>query len=79
MSQAQENIQMDVADSSASPAPSNANTEAPASLTEIEVKDENTALNLIVSFLNLAQRRGAYKLEESSVFLRAINEFVVSK
>ena len=64
MSQSQENIQMDVVDSNF-PAPSSANTEAPASLTEVEVKDENTALNLFVS-LNLAQRRGAFNMQESA-------------
>ena len=75
MSRTQENIQMDVADSSSSPAPSNANTEAPASLTEVEVKDENTALNLFVSFLNLAQRRGAFNMQESAKIWECVQKF----
>ena len=75
MSQTQENIQMDVADSSSSPAPSSANTEAPTSLTEVEVKDENTALNLFVSFLNLAQRRGAFNMQESAKIWECVQRF----
>lgn len=33
-------------------------------LTEIPVVDEITALNLMVSFLGLAQKRGAYTIDE---------------
>ena len=40
---------------------------------------QQLALELLCQGIRLAQSRGAYKLEESSVFLRAINEFVVSK
>ena len=75
MSQSQENIQMDVADSSSSQTPTNANTEAPTSLTDIEVKDENTALNLFVSFLNLAQRRGAFNMQESAKVWECVQKF----
>jgi hypothetical protein len=44
-------------------------------LVEIEVKDEVMALNLIVSFLNLAQRRGAFSLDESSKLWECIRMF----
>jgi hypothetical protein len=44
-------------------------------LVEIEVKDEVMALNLIVSFLNLAQRRGAFSLDESSKLWECIKMF----
>jgi len=37
---------------------------------------QQLALELLCQGIRLAQRRGAYKLEESSVFLRAINEFL---
>ena len=40
---------------------------------------QQLALELLCQGIRLAQSRGAYKLEESSVFLRAINEFVVSR
>ena len=39
---------------------------------------DNNFLELLSS-IRMAQSRGAYKLEESAVFLRAINEFVVKK
>ena len=40
---------------------------------------QQLALELLCQGIRLAQSRGAYKLEESSVFLRAINEFLVSR
>ena len=36
-------------------------------LVDVEVNSENSALNLLVSFLGLAQRRGAFGLDEASV------------
>jgi hypothetical protein len=44
-------------------------------LVDIEVKDEVVALNLIVSFLNLAQRRGAFTIDESSKLWECIRKF----
>jgi len=44
-------------------------------LVDIEVKDEVVALNLIVSFLNLAQRRGAFSIDESSKLWECIRKF----
>ena len=44
-------------------------------IVDIEVKDEVVALNLIVSFLNLAQRRGAFSLDESSKLWECIKMF----
>ena len=35
-------------------------------LTDVEIRDENTALNVMVSFLHLAQKRGAFNLQESA-------------
>jgi hypothetical protein len=35
-------------------------------LLSVNVNDENTALNLLVSFINLAQRRGVYSIDESA-------------
>ena len=44
-------------------------------LVDIVVKDEVMALNLIVSFLNLAQRRGAFSLDESAKLWECIKMF----
>jgi len=44
-------------------------------LTSLEVTDENSALNLIVSFLTLAQKRGAFTIDESAKIWECIKIF----
>jgi hypothetical protein len=44
-------------------------------LVEIAVTDENVALNLLVSFLNLAQRRGTFSIDESSKIWECVKIF----
>jgi hypothetical protein len=44
-------------------------------LVDLVVKDEVMALNLIVSFLNLAQRRGAFSLDESAKLWECVKMF----
>jgi hypothetical protein len=44
-------------------------------LTEIPVVDEITALNLMVSFLGLAQKRGAYTIDEASKIWECVKKF----
>ena len=44
-------------------------------LVDIEIVDQNTALNVIVSFLNLAQRRGSFTIDESAKILECIKKF----
>jgi len=44
-------------------------------LTDIKVDSENTALNLLVSFTALAQRRGAFNLEEAAKIFECVNMF----
>ena len=44
-------------------------------LTEIPIKDENVALNVLVSFLNLGQRRGVFNIEESAKIWECIRKF----
>ena len=51
------------------------NTEQQINLLDVEVKDENTALNVMVSFLNAAQRRGAFSMPESSKLWECIQVF----
>lgn len=50
-------------------------TQPQTKLVDIVVKDEVMALNLIVSFLNLAQRRGAFSLDESSKLWECVKMF----
>jgi hypothetical protein len=44
-------------------------------LLSVQVTDENTALNVIVGFLELAQRRGVYSFDESAKILECIKKF----
>ena len=44
-------------------------------LAQVTVDSENTALNLLVSFVAVAQRRGAFTLEEASKVFECINVF----
>jgi hypothetical protein len=44
-------------------------------LLSVQVTDENTALNLLVSFLNLAQRRGIFSIDESAKIWECISKF----
>ena len=44
-------------------------------LLSVNVNDENTALNLLVSFINLAQRRGVYSIDESAKIWECISKF----
>ena len=44
-------------------------------LTEVEITNENVALNVIVSFLNLAQRRGTFSIDESAKIWECVKKF----
>jgi len=47
----------------------------PQKLTDVEIVDENVALNVIISFVSLAQKRGAFTLEESAKIWACIKKF----
>jgi|TARA_B100000524_G_scaffold158132_1_gene80182 hypothetical protein len=74
MSESQDNIQMEVNEEQPNSS-SQVQDNTSVSLTDIEVKDENVALNLFVSFLNLAQRRGAFNMQESAKIWECIQRF----
>ena len=44
-------------------------------LVDVSVTDENVALNLIVSFLSLAQRRGVFSFDESAKIWECVKKF----
>ena len=44
-----------------------------------EQLDQNTALSILVNAVHVGQSRGAWKLEETEVLLRAIRAFVRPK
>jgi hypothetical protein len=45
-------------------------------ITEVDVNDENTALNIMVSFLHLAQKRGAFNIQESAKVWECVKLFM---
>jgi hypothetical protein len=49
--------------------------QAKAQLMSMSVNNENDALNIIVSFLNIAQRRGSFSLDESAKIFECIKMF----
>ena len=44
-------------------------------LVDVEVTSEIVALNMMVSFLNLAQRRGVFSIDESAKIWECIKKF----
>ena len=44
-------------------------------LVDVKINDENTALNVMVSFLSLAQKRGAFSFDESAKIWECIKIF----
>jgi glutathione synthase/RimK-type ligase-like ATP-grasp enzyme len=44
-------------------------------LVDVVVTDENTALNLMVNFLTLAHKRGAFGIDESAKIWECIRTF----
>ena len=72
-----ENISLVTESSPPAPAPSPA-AEVPLNemrLVDIPVSNENVALNLMVSFLSLAQKRGSFSLDESAKIWECVQKF----
>jgi hypothetical protein len=46
------------------------------SVNDTPITDENSALNAMVSYLNIAQKRGAFNLQESSKIWECIKIFM---
>jgi len=44
-------------------------------LVDIAINDENIALNVIVGFLNVAHKRGAFTIDESAKIWECISKF----
>ena len=55
--------------------PSQPMAEVQARLLSMPIQNENDALNIIVSFLNIAQRRGAFSFDESAKIWDCIKRF----
>lgn len=46
-------------------------------LVDVKVADQNVALNLIISFLSVAQKRGVFGLDESAKIWECIKMFEI--
>ena len=46
-------------------------------LVDVQVSDQNVALNLMVSFLSMAQKRGAFGIEEVAKIWECIKMFEI--
>ena len=44
-------------------------------LVDVEITNENMALNVLISFVNLAQKRGAFGIDESAKIWECIQKF----
>jgi hypothetical protein len=44
-------------------------------LTEVEITNENIALNVLIQFLGVAQKRGTFMIDESSKIWECIQKF----
>lgn len=71
------NVEQNVPPTSApAPAPASAQNQDPlVKLMTLPITNENEALNVVVSFLNIAQRRGVFSIDESAKIWEAIKIF----
>lgn len=45
-------------------------------LVDVNITNENTALNVLVGFVNLAQKRGVFNMQESAKIWESIQRFM---
>jgi hypothetical protein len=62
-----ENISMETSEKPQQPTPN---------LSDVTVTNENEALNMMVSFLHMAQKRGVFNLQESAKIWECIQIFM---
>ena len=60
---------------SGSSSSSNSTGDKETKLVDVEVTDENVALNVLVSFLNTAQKRGAFSIDEAAKIWECVKKF----
>ena len=50
-------------------------SEQPVKLVDVSVDNENVALNLLVGFVNMAQQKGVYNIQESAKIWECVKVF----
>ena len=68
-----ENITMDATPEN----PSTASNAVQPSIMTVDIANENVALNILVSFINIAQKRGTFNLEESARIWECVQKFII--
>jgi len=68
-------IEMETNEATNTPSTDSKSTAPPVRLVDIPISDDNVAFNLMVSFLNLAQKRGAFSIDESAKIWECIKRF----
>jgi hypothetical protein len=48
----------------------------PVEITNIEIKDQNTGLNVLIHYITLAQKRGVFSIQESAHIWNCIEMFI---
>lgn len=75
-----ENITTSMPDMTPSPLPTDARSAIVNNdLLNVEIVNENVALNVMVSFLNIAQKRGVYSFDESAKIWECIQKFIAPR
>lgn len=68
-----ENVGMTIVEEQAQPQTPEVKKEV--KLIDVEIVNENVALNVMVSFLNLAQRRGVFSIDEAAKIWECVKKF----
>uniref|UniRef100_A0A6C0JIY9 Uncharacterized protein n=1 Tax=viral metagenome TaxID=1070528 RepID=A0A6C0JIY9_9ZZZZ len=58
-----------------SPPPAPVTEQKEIRLVDVPINDENTALNVMVGFLNVAHKRGVFTIDESAKIWECISKF----
>jgi hypothetical protein len=51
-------------------------TNKPVEITNIEIKDQHTGLNVLIHYITLAQKRGIFSIQESAHIWNCIQIFI---
>jgi hypothetical protein len=70
-----ENISMQTQEKPQTQPENQAKEQAP-SITSVPITDEITALNVLVQFAHIAQKRGAFNMQESAKLWECISKFM---
>jgi hypothetical protein len=70
-----ENVGMTVVEEQSQPETQTPEVKKEVKLIDVEIVNENVALNVMVSFLNLAQRRGVFSIDEAAKIWECVKKF----